>query len=134
MKLILTREQMEEMIAHALQERPNEACGLLAGRDGKVEKVYPLPNVEKSPFRYRADPEAQFRALVEMEERGWEVVGIYHSHPSFPPYPSALDREMAYYPEAVYLIISLQDPEKPRIRAFSLAESQPKEVEVEIRD
>ncbi len=132
MKLVLTRKQLEEVIAHALEESPNEACGLLAGRAGRVEEVYPLPNVEKSPFRYRADPEAQFRAMVDIEEKGLEILGIYHSHPSFPPYPSATDIEMAYYPEAVYLIISLRDPERPQFRAFSLAGDQPEEVEVEI--
>ncbi len=132
MKLILTRRQMEEIMAHVMEELPNEACGLLAGQGGRVEKVYPLPNVERSPHAFRADPEAQFRAMEEMEEKGWDIVGIYHSHPSFPPYPSARDIEMAYYPEAVYLIISLQDPQRPQFRAFSLARGQPEEVEVEV--
>lgn len=134
MRLILTRKQLEEIITHALEESPYEACGLLGGKGGKVEKVYPLPNAEKSPFRYRAEPEAQFRAMQEIEEMGWEIVGIYHSHPSSFPYPSVLDIEMAYYPEAVYLIVSLSDPCKPIVKAFSLAGGKPEEVEVEVQD
>ncbi len=134
LKLILARKHLEEIIAHALEENPYEACGLLGGKEGKVEKVYPLPNAEKSPFRYRAEPEAQFRAMQEIEEMGWEIVGVYHSHPSSPPYPSAMDLEMAYYPEAVYLIVSLIDPYKPAVKAFSLASGKPEEVEIEVRD
>lgn len=133
MKLVLTRQHLEEIIAHALEESPNEACGLLGGKEGRVEKVYPLPNVERSPVRYRAEPEAQFRAMTEIEERGWEIVGIYHSHPWGPPYPSGVDVEMAYYPEAIYLIVSLGDPQRPVVKAFNLAKRPPEEVELEIQ-
>ena len=132
MKLVLSQKHLEEIIAHALKEMPNEACGLLGGKGGKVKKVYPLPNLEKSPYRYRAEPEAQYKAMMDIEEKGWEIVGIYHSHPSYPPYPSATDLEMAYYPEAVYLIVSLYDPQKPVVKAFSLTGGQPEEVEIEI--
>lgn len=133
MKLILTRQQLEEIITHALEERPSEACGLLGGKEGRVEKVYPLPNAERSPVRYRAEPEAQLRAMTEIEEKGWEIVGIYHSHPWGPPYPSQVDIEMAYYPEAVYLVVSLSDPQRPVVKAFNLAKRPFEEVELEIR-
>ena len=111
-RLILTPEQVAEIVAHARAEYPHEACGLLGGRDGRVEKVYPLPNAEHSPVRYLADPEAQYQAMMEIEERGWEIVAIYHSHPDSPAYPSATDLEMAYYPDSICLIISLIDQER----------------------
>jgi proteasome lid subunit RPN8/RPN11 len=132
MKLVLSQKQLEEIVAHALKEMPNEACGLLGGKGNRVEKVYPLPNLEKSPYRYKAEPEAQYRAMVDMEEKGLEIVGIYHSHPSYPAYPSATDLEMAYYPEAIYLIVSLSDPQKPVVKAFSLITGKPEEVEIEV--
>ncbi|HDN79998.1 MAG TPA: M67 family peptidase [Chloroflexi bacterium] len=131
-RLILTPEQVEEILNHARAEAPNEACGLLGGRGERVKKVYPLPNVERSPARYRADPEAQYRAMMEIEERGWEIVGIYHSHPASPAYPSPTDLELAFYPEALYLIISLAEGNQPALRAFRLEEGKAEEVEVQI--
>jgi len=80
MALYLTEDQVEEMIRHAQREYPNEACGLLAGRDSRVEKVYQMTNAEHSPVTYRLDPEEQFRAFMEIKEAGWELLAIYHSH------------------------------------------------------
>ena len=106
-RLILAPWQLAEIVAHARDEYPHEACGLLGGREGRVERVYALPNAEHSPVCYMADPEAQLRAMLEIEDRGWEIVAFYHSHPSSPAYPSPTDLEMAFYPEALSLIISL---------------------------
>ena len=133
-RLIVTPEQVAEIVAHARAECPLEACGLLGGQDGRVEKVYPLPNAERSPVRYLADPEAQFQAMMEIEERGWEIVAIYHSHPASPAYPSATDLEMAFYPEALSLILSLADRERPTLRAFRIGEGQIEEVEVRVEE
>lgn len=132
--LTLTSEQAAEIMAHSRDERPDEACGLLGGQDGRVEEVYPLPNAEHSPVRYLADPEAQFKAMMEIEERGWEIVAIYHSHPHSPAYPSPTDLEMAFYPDSVYLIISLADREQPRLRAFRIDGDQIEEVEVRVEE
>ncbi len=132
MALHLTEEQAEAIIRHARREYPNEACGLLAGRDGRVEKVYPLTNAEHSPVTYRLNPEEQFRVFTEMEEKGWELLAIYHSHTHSPAYPSATDLELAFYPEALYLIISLADPARPALRAFRIVEGAVGEERVEI--
>ena len=133
-QLILTPEQVAGMVAHARAERPLEACGLLGGRSARVEKVYPLPNAERSPVRYLADPEAQLQAMLEIEKLGWEIVAIYHSHPASPAYPSATDLEMAFYPKALSLIISLADRERPTLRAFRIGEGQIEEVELRVEE
>ena len=117
-------------VAHARAEYPHEACGLLGGQEGRVDEVYPLPNTERSAVRYLADPEAQLQAMLEIEERGWEIVAIYHSHPDSPAYPSATDLEMAFYPQALSLIVSLADREHPKLRAFRIEEGEVEEVEV----
>jgi proteasome lid subunit RPN8/RPN11 len=122
MALHLTEDQVEEMIRHAQREYPNEACGLLAGRDSRVAKVYQMTNAEHSPATYRLDPEEQFRAFMEIEEAGWELLAIYHSHSHSSAYPSATDLELAFYPDPLYLIISLADRDQPTIRAFRIAE------------
>jgi proteasome lid subunit RPN8/RPN11 len=140
MVLHLTNEQAEEMIRHARREYPNEACGLLAGkacpeqgrRDGRVEKVYQMTNAEHSPVTYRLDPEEQYCAFTEIEEEGWELLAIYHSHSHSPAYPSATDLELAFYPDALYLIISLADKVRPIIRAFRIVEGMIEEERVEI--
>jgi len=132
MALHLTEDQVEEMIRHAQREYPNEACGLLAGRDSRVEKVYQMTNAEHSPVTYRLDPEEQFRAFMEIEEAGWELLAIYHSHSHSPAYPSATDLELAFYPDSLYLIISLADRDQPIIRAFRIVEGVVEEERVEI--
>jgi proteasome lid subunit RPN8/RPN11 len=132
MALHLTEDQVEEMIRHAQREYPNEACGLLAGRDWRVEKVYQITNANHSPVTYRLDPEEQFRAFTEIEEKGWELVAVYHSHSHSPAYPSATDLELAFYPDSLYLIISLADIARPTIRAFRIGEGVVEEERVEI--
>ena len=132
MALRLTNEQAEEMIRHAREEYPNEACGLLAGVEGRVEKVYRMTNAAHSPVTYRLDPEEQYRAMMDMEERGWDIVAIYHSHVASPAYPSATDVEMAYYPDSFYLIVSLANRERPVLRAFRIVEKRIEEVELVI--
>ncbi|HIP96111.1 MAG TPA: M67 family peptidase [Anaerolineae bacterium] len=120
------------MIQHALVEHPNEACGLLAGVEGRVEKVYSMTNAAHSPVTYRLDPEEQYRAFMEIEEEGWELLAIYHSHSHSPAYPSATDLELAFYPDSLYLIISLADRVRPTIRAFRIVEGVIEEERVEI--
>ena len=140
MALHLTNKQAEEMIQHALAEYPNEACGLLAGkacpeqgrRDRRVEKVYQMTNAEHSPVTYRLDPEEQYRAFVEIEEEGRERLAIYHSHSHSPAYPSATDLELAFYPDSLYVIISLADRDQPTIRAFRIIEGMIEEERMEI--
>jgi len=140
MVLHLTNEQAEEMIRHARREYPNEACGLLAGkacpeqgrRDGRVERVYRMTNAEHSPVTYRLDPEEQCRAFTEIEEEGRDLLAIYHSHSHSPAYPSATDLELAFYPDSLYLIISLADRDQPTIRAFRIVEGVVEEERVEI--
>ncbi|MGD1996278.1 MAG: M67 family metallopeptidase [Anaerolineae bacterium] len=132
--LVLTAEVVAALVTHARSEAPNEACGLLGGRDGQVERIYPLPNTESSPARYLAEPEAQVRAMMDIEERGWEIVAIYHSHPDGPAHPSAIDVEMAFYPDSPSLIISLANREQPELRAFRIREGRIEEVALRIEE
>jgi len=128
--LYLPYHHRTTLIAHARAEAPKEACGILAGRDGRVRRVYRLRNVALQPeTRYQADPEGQLRAFLDMERRGLEMLAIYHSHPTSPAYPSATDLALAYYPDTCYLIISLMR-KPPEIRCFSLSDGQIKEEAV----
>ncbi len=101
--MTLRREHWRAMREHVAREFPNEACGMVAGTDGISRAVYPIPNVERSPTRYRMEPRAQLAAFEAMDEAGWDLLAIYHSHPYGQAYPSAVDVAEAAYP-VVYLI------------------------------
>jgi len=129
--ITLPQEFAQEMIAQAKEEAPYEACGIIAGKEGKGVKLYRAANAGKSTTTYRLEPEEQHKIFVEMEEKGWELWAIYHSHPAFPAYPSARDIEQAYFPDSLYLIVSLAQ-EKPEIRAFRIVEGEVREERLAI--
>lgn len=136
-RVYLPRAFAEEMIAHAREGAPQEVCGLLAGENGRFVRLYRTANVALNPVvTYQMDPQDQLRIFKELDERGWDVAGIYHSHPASPAYPSATDRRLAFYPEAVYFIISLAHPDRPEIRAFRIDQErdQVEELELVIQD
>lgn len=85
-------------------------------------RIYRARNAQRSPASYSLDPEEQYRIFRDIEDRGLELVGIYHSHPSSPATPSDTDIEQAYYPEVSYVLISLADPDEPQVRAFRITE------------
>lgn len=118
------------MVAQAHAEAPNECCGVLLGRGDDVQEVFPGRNVDESPRTYLMDPQDQLRAFRTMDERGWELIGIYHSHPLTEAYPSKTDVARALYPDARYVIVSLHAPARPEIRAFRILDGQISEEDV----
>jgi proteasome lid subunit RPN8/RPN11 len=128
----IPRQMAEEMIAHAREEAPNECCGMIGGADGSGTTVYRSINAEASPLRYSLDASDQFRIMQEMEQRGEELVGIYHSHTGSAAYPSQTDVNLAAYPDAVYVIVSLEDPHNPDLRGFWIRDGQIDEAELDV--
>jgi proteasome lid subunit RPN8/RPN11 len=139
-RLLVPRGLLEEMVQQALAELPNECCGFLAGRveetagrrTGRVERRYPLTNAAASPREYEADPRALCAAHRDLRQAGLEVLAIYHSHPTTAPVPSRTDLARNFWPDAMALIISLQDPELV-LRAWWLAAEDYQEAEWEIK-
>jgi proteasome lid subunit RPN8/RPN11 len=132
MTLRIPQAFADAIIDQARSEHPNEACGLLAGNDGEATKIYRLTNAERSPVIYRIEPREQLRVFNEIEESGLQLVAIYHSHTRSPAYPSATDVSQAYYPEAVYVIVSLRDQANPDLRGFEITDGKVTEVPLEI--
>jgi proteasome lid subunit RPN8/RPN11 len=130
-RLIIPPALVEKMVAHCSAACPNETCGILAGRDGTVEKIYEMSNIEPSPVSYLMDPKEQFLAMKEMRREGTDMVAIYHSHPQSPAYPSGKDVSLAFYPDAVYVIVSLIDRSRPEIRGFKIKEGNVSEIFVQ---
>ena len=119
----------EELLAHAREEAPNECCGLIGGSDGVAKTAYRARNAEASPLRYNLDPQDQFRIMTEMDEKEEELSAIYHSHTASPAYPSQTDINLAAYPEALYLIVSLAEGEKD-LRGYRIEDGEVDEVEL----
>ncbi len=135
---------IDDMISHAQSEAPNECCGLLGGQGETVDEVYRIANLPsddpaiaalKVPadrrFRYVMDPKEQLLAFKKMRERETPLVGIYHSHPHSAAYPSATDVRLAFYAEVYYLIISLEDKDRPQVRAFRIVDRKITEEKIE---
>ncbi|MGH2453795.1 MAG: Mov34/MPN/PAD-1 family protein [bacterium] len=120
--MVLSRAHYEEIVAHARAEFPNECCGLLAGREGRVLRVLRGRNADESPYTYRLDDRQLFEFHKELDEAGWDLVGIYHSHTASEAVPSRTDVARAFYPEAVYIIISLRDWDRPEVRGFRITD------------
>ncbi len=128
----IPQSMIDEMVAHAREDLPNECCGLIGGGDDNARTLYRARNAFASPFSYRVDPADQYRIIEkEMRDRGEELVAIYHSHTKSPAYPSQTDlNEAVSWPEQVYLIVSLADPEAPDVKAFWLKDGKIAEAEL----
>jgi proteasome lid subunit RPN8/RPN11 len=134
----------EEIVAHARDGLPNEACGVIAGEDGRPVRVYTMRNAERSPKVYRFDSREQLEVTNEIEEKGWDILAIFHSHTHTEAFPSPTDRAIAHtrdpitgeetpwFPGTRYLILSLAEQD-PVLRAFNFVRGEPVEEEVAIR-
>ena len=121
----LPRPLAEELVAHALADLPNECCGMISGAGGVATRVHRAANTESSPFMYVMDPREQLRIMDEIDASGDDLLAVYHSHTRSAAYPSRTDVELAFFPETLYLIVSLADRDAPEIRAFRIARGAP---------
>jgi proteasome lid subunit RPN8/RPN11 len=134
--LTIRKADLETIIRHCRAELPNEACGILGGRCGTVDEVYPMKNGRPSPASFEMVPEEQFRVMQGLRETGRTLVGVYHSHPSAGAVPSVRDVELAYWPEtlfpnqpaAVTVIVSLIDRRAPVVKGYAITEAGVEEV------
>jgi [CysO sulfur-carrier protein]-S-L-cysteine hydrolase len=129
----ISQSLIDEMVAHARRDLPNECCGLIGGRGETATTVYPMRNEFESPLRYQLDSADNFRVNKEMTEAGEEVVGIYHSHTKTAAYPSQTDlNEAQPWPEPVYFIVSLADEDAPDVKGFHLRDLKIADVELDL--
>ena len=127
----IPHELYEEIVSHARSEAPNECCGMIASRDGEAVKVYRATNAAASPLRYEIDGAEQYRIQMQIEDSGLDLGAIYHSHTRTEPYPSQTDINLAFYPDALYLIVGLAN-EEPEVRAFTIREGQVRGARLEL--
>lgn len=132
--LTFTRSQWRGMLKHIAAELPREACGFFAGYGNRVDRVIPITNTAQSRTRFKMDPSEQIQALMEFESAGYDLLGIYHSHPLGPDQLSRRDLEEITYPEAVYLLFYRWPGGEWDARVFQAVDggiTQPFEVTIE---
>jgi len=128
--------KLTNQLLHLAQQSPElEICGLLGGKKGYPVSCYPIHNIAVQPEqRYLFDPAQQIAAMKKMREAGEELFAIYHSHPTAPAIPSLKDLELATYPEALYLIISLSTRGVLEMRAFEIKQQVAAELAIVLRE
>jgi [CysO sulfur-carrier protein]-S-L-cysteine hydrolase len=124
---------IDEMVAHAREEAPNECCGLVASSNGDAQRIYRAANAERSPVKYVVDPRDQIRIQNDIDDHGWELGAIYHSHTRTEPFPSQTDINLARnWPDPLYVIVGVAG-DAPHVRAFRIVDGQVTETELEVR-
>ena len=129
----ISRALLEEIVAHARADAPNECCGMIAARDGTAVTVHRARNVAASPLRYEMDGMEQYRIQTAIEDAGFELGAIYHSHTRSAPDPSQTDINLAFYPEALYVIVGVAGDE-PDIRAWRIVDGAVSAAALEVED
>jgi proteasome lid subunit RPN8/RPN11 len=124
---------IDEMVAHAREDLPNECCGMVGGVDGEAGVVIPVVNAAASPLRFEMDPQGQYNALKAIEDDGKEMLAIYHSHTKSAAYPSQTDVNQAVnWPDAIWVIVSLEDPGSPVVKGYWLKDLKVADAELVI--
>jgi proteasome lid subunit RPN8/RPN11 len=122
------------MLIQAEAETPIEACGILAGSDSKVEKLYKMTNADKSSDHFMMEPVEQFKVSKDIRSAGLKMLAIYHSHPATLARPSQEDIRLSLTPDVTYVIVSLQDSSCPVVKGFLIENGNVTEVPVKIID
>ncbi|KAA3629633.1 MAG: hypothetical protein DWQ09_05175 [Proteobacteria bacterium] len=132
--ITLPRPLVNQILHHAQCHVEREVCGLIGGIKGVPTSLYPVTNVATDPrTRYEMDPREQITAQCAMRERGEELWAIYHSHPESPAVPSAEDIKRLSYPDALYLIVSLNTKGVLELQGFRWADKAMHPVELTIQ-
>jgi [CysO sulfur-carrier protein]-S-L-cysteine hydrolase len=124
---------LDEIVAHARGDAPNECCGVIAGRDGAATAVHATENVAASPLRFEIDGLALMRLIDRFEADGDEIVGIYHSHTRSEPYPSQTDLNFAsLWPGVEWLIVGVPKEGAPVVRTYRIEDGRIFEAALEV--
>jgi proteasome lid subunit RPN8/RPN11 len=135
--LDISSQQLQEIVAHAREEAPNECCGVVAvpmcslGERLQAMEVRRGRNIFASPKRFQIAGDDVYRATVDFDEAGWEIGAIYHSHTHTAPYPSQTDiNNSVRWPGVEWIIVGLLDPDNPEIRSYLIDKGEVREVEI----
>jgi len=122
---------VDQVLAHARRDHPDEACGVIAGKDGLVTRVIAMANAERSPTFYRFDSREQLRVWREMDDADEVPLVVYHSHTATEAHPSRTDISLASEPDAHYLLVSTRS-EQDEVRSFRIVDGLVTEEDITI--
>jgi proteasome lid subunit RPN8/RPN11 len=129
----ISQQLVDEMVAHAREDLPNECCGMVGGTGDEATEVIRVANSAASPLRYEMDPQEQYNALRAIEDGGGELLAIYHSHTKSAAYPSQTDVNQAVsWPDQIYVIVSLADEDAADVRAYLLKDLRIADVSLDV--
>jgi len=134
LKLEIPTNIFEQMVAQAKALAPIEACGILAGKDNKAEKLFEMTNADNRSDHFMMEPKEQFTVVKNIRSADLEMLAIYHSHPETPARPSAEDIRLALTPDVIYVIVSLQDAKAPAVKGLLIEDGTVTEVPVKIME
>jgi proteasome lid subunit RPN8/RPN11 len=129
----IARSMLDRIVAQARAEAPNECCGIVGTRDDRAVALYPVRNAAASPLRYEIDPKDQLRVFEALDEEGLEIGAIYHSHTRSAPEPSQTDINLAFYPDAVYVIVGVAG-EEDDVRAWHIRDGTVTTATLEVEE
>jgi proteasome lid subunit RPN8/RPN11 len=132
LKLEIPTNIFEQMVAQAKALAPIEACGILAGKDNKAEKLFEMTNADNRSDHFMMEPKEQFTVVKNIRSADLEMLAIYHSHPETPARPSAEDIRLALTPDVIYVIVSLQDANDANVKGFLIEDGTGTEVPVKV--
>lgn len=134
----ISQELLDQIVAHAQELPGEEVCGVIAVDDltaRRAIRVHRAENVHRSSLRFEIDPRELLRLYEAIEEEGWEMGGIYHSHVRSAPYPSQTDVGFAaFWPNVEWLIVGLSEPDSPELRSYLIDGAQISEVPIEVSE
>ncbi len=132
LKLEIPDYIFDDMLEQAKAQSPIEAFGILAGSNGRIEKLYKMTNAEQRSDHFMMEPEQQFAVVKDIRSASLEMLAIYHSHPQTPARPSAEDIRLALTPGVIYVIVSLQGTNGPAVKGFQIENGKITEVPVKV--
>ena len=124
----ILQSTMDAIVDHARETVPDECCGLLVGTESAIDEAVRARNVEPGPSRYQVDPADHIALIKRLRGSGRSIVGAYHSHPRSSAVPSPSDVDEAFYPDFVYLIVSLAATDRPECRAWRIRDGAVEEI------
>jgi [CysO sulfur-carrier protein]-S-L-cysteine hydrolase len=129
----IARSMVDQMIMQARDEAPNECCGIVGTRDGQAVSIFPVRNAAASPLRYEMDPKDQLRVFEALDDAGLDVGAIYHSHTRSAPEPSQTDINLAFYPDALYVILGVAGADDD-VRAWRIVDGRVSAAPLEVEE
>jgi proteasome lid subunit RPN8/RPN11 len=130
-ELVLPRKLVNQILTHAQQHEHTESCGLISVSAGKPAHYYAVKNIAADPStHFEMEPKQQIAAMKHMREHGENLLAIVHSHPLSPPVPSVTDMQEAGYPEAYYIIVSLNTKGVLDMRGYKMVDAEMQAVDL----